>query len=52
VTEGDTLDEALANARDAIAGYLLSLRDDGEKIPEPDGGSVQVRAVDVDLDAA
>jgi antitoxin HicB len=52
ITEGDTLDEALANAREAITAYLLSLRDDGLELPEPDGGAVLVREVVVDLDAA
>ena len=33
VTEGDTLKEARAMAKDAIALYLESLRDDGLAIP-------------------
>ena len=33
VTEGDTLREARAMARDAIRAYLESLRKDGEPIP-------------------
>ncbi|MGD0073665.1 MAG: type II toxin-antitoxin system HicB family antitoxin [Candidatus Binataceae bacterium] len=33
VTEGDMLKEARAMARDAIAGYLESLRKDGLPIP-------------------
>ena len=33
VTEGDTLEEARANARDAIHGYLESLAMDGEPLP-------------------
>ena len=33
VTEGDTLDEARANARDAIQGYLESLALDGIEPP-------------------
>jgi predicted RNase H-like HicB family nuclease len=33
VTEGDTLDEAVAMAKDAVEGYLLSLMKRGEKIP-------------------
>jgi predicted RNase H-like HicB family nuclease len=33
VTEGDTLAEARAMARDAIRAYLESLRKDGEPIP-------------------
>ncbi len=34
VTEGETVEEALAMARDAITGYLESLRKDGLPIPE------------------
>lgn len=33
VTEGDTLDDARANARDAIQGYLDSLAKDGQPLP-------------------
>jgi antitoxin HicB len=34
ITQGDTLDEALAMAKDAIEGYLISLLKHGEPIPE------------------
>ncbi len=34
ITEGDTLEEALENARDAIQLYLDDLRACGEPIPE------------------
>jgi antitoxin HicB len=34
ITEGDTVDEALANAREAIACHLQGLAIDGEPIPE------------------
>ncbi len=34
VTEGNTLDEAYAMAQDAIQGYLESLIEHGEPIPE------------------
>jgi antitoxin HicB len=34
VTQGSTRSEALANAREAIAGYLESLRVHGEPIPD------------------
>ncbi len=34
VTEGDTLEEAHARAKDAIRGYLESLRKDGLPIPQ------------------
>jgi predicted RNase H-like HicB family nuclease len=35
-TQGDTLDEAVANIREAIAAYLESLRAHGESIPSED----------------
>jgi len=35
VSEGDTRQEALTNIRDAIAGYLTSLRKHGEPVPPP-----------------
>lgn len=34
ITEGDTLEEAKAMAKEAIEGYLESLLKDGEPIPE------------------
>jgi len=34
VTRGDTLEEAIAMARDAIRGYLEVLVKDGQPIPE------------------
>lgn len=40
VTEGETAEEALAMARDAITGYLESLRKDGLPIPEERGALV------------
>ncbi|TAK34535.1 MAG: type II toxin-antitoxin system HicB family antitoxin [Chloroflexota bacterium] len=36
-TQGDTLEEALANAREAIELYLEDLRASGEPIPEDTG---------------
>lgn len=35
-TQGDTLEEALANIREAIQAYLESLKLDGEPIPVED----------------
>ena len=35
-TQGDTVDETLANAREAIAAYLDSLKAHGEPIPAED----------------
>lgn len=34
ITEGDTLEEAIAMAKEAINLYIESLIDDGEPIPE------------------
>ena len=34
ITEGDTREEAMANAREAIALHLECLREAGEPIPE------------------
>ena len=36
VTEGDTVEEALANAKEAIEAYVLSLRDRGLPAPPSD----------------
>jgi predicted RNase H-like HicB family nuclease len=33
VTQGETVDEAMAMARDAIEGYLAVLEEDGEPLP-------------------
>lgn len=35
ISAGDTLDEALANAAEALAGHLALMRADGDKIPRP-----------------
>ena len=32
---GDTVDEALANAEDALAGFVSILEEDGKTIPTP-----------------
>ncbi len=34
VTWGQTVDEALAMARDVIAGHVAALRDTGQEVPE------------------
>jgi antitoxin HicB len=41
ITEGDTREEAIANAKEAILLYLESLQKDGEPIPE-DVGTLKV----------
>lgn len=54
-TSGDTIEETLANAREALEGYALSFIENGQKLPSPsDMGSVKpsdgfVSLVDVDL---
>lgn len=35
ITEGDSLDEALYMAKDALELYLYNIEDDNEEIPEP-----------------
>jgi predicted RNase H-like HicB family nuclease len=37
VTEGETIEETIAMARDAIQGYLASLRKDGLAVPVDEG---------------
>lgn len=43
-TQGETRDEALAMARDAIDGYLETLRELGRPIPTSEREHVTVRA--------
>jgi predicted RNase H-like HicB family nuclease len=40
VTEGDTVEEALANARDAIDVYIAALHDLGRSVPPEDAQSM------------
>jgi predicted RNase H-like HicB family nuclease len=35
VSEGDTVEDAMVNIRDAIAGCLVVLRDKGQPLPPP-----------------
>jgi antitoxin HicB len=35
ISQGQTRDEAIANIKDAITGYLASLKKHGEPIPPP-----------------
>lgn len=46
VTEGDTLEEAIANAREAIAGWIEDAEKHGEPIPE-ETDAPQVIRIDV-----
>lgn len=45
-TQGDTVDEALANAREAIAVWIKSAKKHGEEIPV-ESGPVQMVQIDV-----
>ena len=45
-TQGDTLDEALANIREAIAVYLESLQAHNEPIPSED---ILIKPVEVEV---
>jgi len=39
VTEGNSFEDAMDNAKDAINGYLMVLQEAKEEIPEPDHDS-------------
>ena len=45
ISEGDTREEALSNVKEAIEGYIESLIDDGEPVPNED--SVEEAVVEV-----
>mgnify|MGYP001049921692 CR=1 FL=1 len=32
-SQGETIDEAIANTKEAIESYILALRDDGQEVP-------------------
>ncbi len=49
ITEGDTFEEAVANAREAIAGYVEALAQCGDAIPIEDPGLLAV-AVETDAE--
>lgn len=50
ITEGATFEEAIANAREAIAGFVETLAKLGEPIPREETGLVVV-AVEVEAPA-
>ncbi len=41
-SQGDTLEAAIANAREAIHLYVTTLIDEGAAVPEEDGGAQAV----------
>ena len=51
LTQGDTLEEAIAMAREAIELHIRGMIRDGEEIPEDDAGT-QALSIDVDAHAA
>jgi len=48
VTEGDTFEEAMEMAKDAIKGYVEVLQEQKEEIPDPDDKSITA-LIDVTL---
>lgn len=38
LSDGETVEEAIANGRDALRGTLLCYQQDGKPIPQPDSG--------------
>ncbi|MGH2602159.1 MAG: type II toxin-antitoxin system HicB family antitoxin [Dehalococcoidia bacterium] len=48
VTQGATIDEALAHVREAIEGYIEILQRDGEDVPEEES-SFQLAAAEVEI---
>ncbi len=51
-TWGETFEEAVRMAREAIAGHVAALRELGEEVPVEGAGAPIVTTVDVDLTAA
>ncbi len=52
VTQGETVEEAVAMAKDAIRLYIESLIEDGEPVPEEDKAPLQVMTISVEAPAA
>ena len=52
ISAGDTLEEAIANAAEALAGHLALMRLDGDAIPEPRSFETLRRDPDFLADAA
>ena len=43
ISHGDTYQEALENIQDAIEGFLASMKEHGDAIPEPDMAADEIR---------
>ncbi len=52
ITQGETVEEAVTMARDAIQLYIESLIADGEPIPEEEVAPLQIMTVTVESPAA
>ncbi len=52
LAQGDTVEEAIAMAREAIAVHVEGLIEDGEPVPEEDAAPLQVMTVSVEVPAA
>ena len=50
-TEGDTLEETMEMVKDAISGYIASLKKHNEPIPEEQGPSL-ISVIDIPMPAA
>ena len=51
-TQGETLEDALANAREVIGLCILARRSQGEEIPQSDAGQTRVESVTITIPAA
>lgn len=40
ISDGETIDEAIANGRDALAATIATLREKGFSVPEPNGAGL------------
>ncbi|HVA37286.1 MAG TPA: type II toxin-antitoxin system HicB family antitoxin [Candidatus Dormibacteraeota bacterium] len=52
VTEGDSVEEALARAREVIEACILVRRDRGEAIPAADADATRIETVAITFSAA
>ena len=43
VSQGVTRQDAIANIREAIAGYIIALQEDGLSVPEEHSGGIRNR---------
>ena len=48
ITQGDTVEQCIERAREAISGYIENLRIEGEQVPE-EHECLQIIAIDVEV---